>query len=189
MASKFKARDLASIALFAALIAAGAFIRIPVPPVPVTLQVFFITLAGLLLGGGKAFAAVCAYIALGLLGVPVFTGGGGLQYVFSPTFGYIVGFAFGALVGGSIARSVPAPGFRRLLLANIAADAVVYLFGLTYYYLIAVFYAGGEVTAYTLFVSCFALFLPGDLLQCLLSAFVARRVIPRLPSQNKGRLS
>lgn len=178
--SKFGGRDLAPIALFAALIAAGAFIRIPVPPVPVTLQLFFVTLACALLGGGRAFAAVCVYIALGLLGVPVFTGGGGLQYVLTPTFGYIVGFAVGALVGGRIARSARAPGLGRLLLAFAVTDAIVYLFGLTHYFLIAGVYLGGEVTAYTLFVSCFALFLPGDCAQCLLSAMIARRAIPLL---------
>ena len=173
--SKFGGRDLAPIALFAALIAAGAFIRIPVPPVPVTLQLFFVTLASALLGGGRAFAAVCVYIALGLLGVPVFTGGGGLQYVLTPTFGYIVGFAVGALV-----RSARAPGLGRLLLAFAVTDAIVYLFGLTHYFLVAGVYLGGEVTAYTLFVSCFALFLPGDCAQCLLSAMIARRAIPLL---------
>ncbi len=184
MFSKWKTRDFALIALFAALIAAGAFIRIPVPPVPVTLQVFFVTLAGLVLGGGRACVAVCAYMALGLLGVPVFTGGGGPQYVLTPTFGYIIGFAFGALVGGGIARAVPAPRYLRLLCANLAADAVIYIFGVAYYYLIAAVYMGGEVTAYTLFVSCFALFIPGDVAQCLLSALVARRAIPLLGERN-----
>lgn len=184
---QIKAKDLVLIALFAALIAAGAFIRIPLPPVPVTLQVLFVTLAGAVLGGGKAFAAVCVYIALGLLGVPVFTGGGGLQYVLTPTFGYILGFAAGAYVGGRIAHAVPSPGLGRLLLANAVTDIIVYAFGLSYYFLITGVYLGGEVTAYTLFVSCFALFLPGDCLQCLLSAFIARRTLPLLERRRGGR--
>ena len=92
------------------------------------------------------------------------------------------------LYGARTARRARLYGRRRpavrLLCANLAADAVIYIFGVAYYYLIAAVYMGGEVTAYTLFVSCFALFIPGDVAQCLLSALVARRAIPLLGERN-----
>jgi biotin transport system substrate-specific component len=64
-------------AIFTALIAIGAFIRIPVPVVPFTLQFLFTTLAGVLLGARLGALSVIIYIVLGLMGVPVFAEGGG----------------------------------------------------------------------------------------------------------------
>ena len=99
-----RSRDMALVALFAALTAVGAFIRIPVPVVPFTLQFLFTNLAGLLLGAKRGAAAAGVYMAAGLIGVPVFTQGGGPWYVMNPTFGYIAGFAAGAWCAGKISR-------------------------------------------------------------------------------------
>ena len=59
-----KTKDLTLCALFVALITAGAFIKIPVPVVPFTLQTLFTMLAGLLLGAKRGCTAVCIYIIL-----------------------------------------------------------------------------------------------------------------------------
>ena len=80
-------------ALFAALIAVGAFIKIPIPYIPLTLQTLFTMLAGLMLGGRLGAISVCVYVAIGLAGLPVFTQGGGQMYVLKPTFGYLIGFS------------------------------------------------------------------------------------------------
>ena len=84
-------RNMVLCALFAALIAIGAFIRIPVPYVPITFQGFFVLLAGFLLGPKYGAASMLIYIAVGLVGIPVFTEGGGIMYVLKPTFGYLIG--------------------------------------------------------------------------------------------------
>ena len=60
-------------ALFAALIAVGAFIKIPIPYIPLTLQTLFTMLAGLMLGGRLGAISVCVYVAIGLAGLPVFS--------------------------------------------------------------------------------------------------------------------
>ena len=91
-------------ALFAALAAVGAFLRIPVPLVPFTLQFLFTNLAGLLLGKKLGAVSVGVYVLLGLMGLPIFTGGGGIGYLVHPTFGYLIGFILGA---GLVC---PAPG-------------------------------------------------------------------------------
>ena len=88
-----KTKNLILCGLFTSLIVVGAFIRIPIPVVPFTLQLLFTMLAGLLLGGKWGAASVCIYIVLGLMGLPVFAEGGGLAYVLKPSFGYIIGFA------------------------------------------------------------------------------------------------
>jgi len=96
------ARQITMTALFVALVAVGAFIKIPIPNLPFTLQLLFTTLAGLILGSRLGGMSVAMYIILGLVGVPVFTEGGGFMYIFKPTFGYLVGFAIGAFVAGRL---------------------------------------------------------------------------------------
>ncbi|MDE6700552.1 MAG: biotin transporter BioY [Acetatifactor sp.] len=164
--------------MFVALIAVGAFIKIPIPVVPFTLQVLFTMLAGLLLGGKLGASAVCIYIVMGLLGLPVFTEGGGLAYVLKPSFGYIIGFAVGAYVTGTIANKTSRPGYRRLLCANFIGLGIVYLFGMVYYYLISNFYLGTPMGLWPLFLYCFLLVVPGDIALCILGAILGRRLIP-----------
>ena len=84
---RVKTKDRILCAMFVALIAIGAFLKIPVPVVPFTLQFLFTTLAGLLLGGKKGCLSVCLYIILGLIGLPIFAQGGGIGYLFQPSFG------------------------------------------------------------------------------------------------------
>ena len=115
-----KTKNMILCAMFVALIAMGAFIKIPVPVVPFTLQYLFTMLAGLLLGGKKGCLAVGIYILLGLIGLPIFAQGGGIGYIFQPSFGYIIGFAVGAFVTGVIANQKNRPSFLRLLAADFA---------------------------------------------------------------------
>ena len=81
MKKKVNVRDLSLMALFAALTAVGAFITIPVPPVPFSLQIFFAILAGALLGSRQGAMSIVIYLLLGLCGLPVFTKGAGLSYL------------------------------------------------------------------------------------------------------------
>src|SRR5574344_750761 len=85
-----KLREMILCALFMALTAVGAFIKIPLGGQIFTLQFLFTLLAGLLLGGRLGAKAVGVYTLLGLIGVPVFAEGGGPGYVFQPTFGYLI---------------------------------------------------------------------------------------------------
>ncbi len=91
-------------ALFAAVIAVSAFIRIPVGPVPLTLQSTAVLVAGYCLGPVQGASATGIYTIVGLAGVPVFASGGGPAYVFNPTFGYILGFTVCAWLTGFLAR-------------------------------------------------------------------------------------
>ena len=167
-------------AMFAALIAAGAFLRIPTPFVPITLQYLFTMLAGLLLGGKDGAAAVCLYIVLGLLGLPVFTAGGGPSYVFHPTFGYLIGFALGTFVTGTLAHRPGGLHTGRLIAASLAGLAIVYLCGTVYYALIMGLYLGTPMGLWQLFFYCVAMTAPGDILLSVLGAILCRRLIPIL---------
>ena len=179
-AERNKTRELVFCGLFTALIAVGAFIKVPVPVCPFTLQLLFTTLAGLLLGARLGLVAVTVYLVLGLMGVPVFTEGGGPGYVLQQTFGYLICFALGAGVTGCSARSVPAPSLKRLLAANFAGLAVVYALGMIYVYIINNFYLGHALGLWPLFLYCFVLAVPGDICLCIVAAFIGRRLIPVL---------
>ena len=93
------------IALFAALIAVGAFIRIPLPPVPITLQTLFTLVAALLLPLPVSISSVLVYLFLGIIGLPIFTSGGGLAAVTGPTGGYLIGLIPAVIIGGLMVRS------------------------------------------------------------------------------------
>lgn len=173
-----KTRNMVLCALFVALIIAGAFLKIPIPVVPFTLQLLFTMLAGLLLGKKWGAIAVVVYILLGLMGLPVFAEGGGPSYIFRPSFGYIIGFAVAAYVTGMLANRVENPSYRRLLAADFIGLGIVYLFGMVYYYLISDLYLGTPIGLWPLFLYCFLLAVPGDIILCILGAVLAKRLIP-----------
>jgi len=89
-------------ALFAALIAVGAFIKVPIPPVPITLQTLFALICGLLLPISVSLPSVLTYLFLGVIGLPIFTSGGGLAAITGPTGGYLVGLIPAVIVCGLI---------------------------------------------------------------------------------------
>ena len=124
----------------------------------------------------------CTYI--GLIGLPVFTEGGGFAYIFKPTFGYIIGFAVASYVTGTIANKVPNPGIKRLLAAAFIGLAIVYAFGMIYVYLISDLYLGTPIGIVPLFLYCFVLAVPGDIVLCIVASILSKRLIPFL---NKNR--
>ncbi|MDR1516243.1 MAG: biotin transporter BioY [Synergistaceae bacterium] len=95
-------KEMAYCALFAVLTGVGANIRIPLPYVPMTLQTVLVLMSGVLLGGRRAAVAMAMYMLMGLLGLPVFAGGGGFHSLISPSFGFIVGFIPAAWITGHV---------------------------------------------------------------------------------------
>ncbi|WP_242394608.1 biotin transporter BioY [Anaeromyxobacter oryzisoli] len=117
-------------ALLGACIAIGAWLQLPIGPVPFTLQPIFVFLAGYLLGPLGGPAAVLLYVAAGVLGLPVFAGGAsGIGVLFGPTGGYLVGFVLGAGVTGLAARPGRPLGWPGGIAAGAAALAVAYAAG------------------------------------------------------------
>ncbi len=171
-----KTKSLVLIALFAGLTAAGAFIRIPVPPVPITLQGAFVIMAGLTLGPWMGAASVLIYLALGLAGLPVFTAGGGFDYVLKPTFGYLLGFVLSAWITGYLFERSKKKNLLSAFLAGVAGVFAVYLLGVPYFYIIKCIYLGTSVSAYTLFVLCFLIFVPGDIITMTAGAYLVLRL-------------
>lgn len=177
--SGFSVTDMALCALFAALIAAGAFLKIPIPYVPLTLQFLFTNLAGLLLGSRRGLISVLVYLLVGLAGIPVFTQGGGPSYIMQPTFGYLLGFAPGAYFAGKISER-GGGSLKASLFAGFVNFAFVYTLGAGYLYLVTNVYLQVPLSLHRTLVAGVLTSAPGDIITVAACAFLARRLGPTL---------
>ena len=169
-----RTRNLLLAALFAALTAVGAFLRIPLPPSSITLQCFFTAMAALLLGPNWGAVSQIIYVALGLVGLPIFTMGGGIGSVLQPTFGFLLGLIPCAWVIGYLARKKDTR--TQLVLSCIAGFAVLYAIGLPYMGAIMNLYLGQDWTLWQVIYRGMLLFLPGDALKIVVCAVLAPRL-------------
>ncbi len=143
--------------LFAALTAVGAFIAIPIGPVPIVLQNLFVMLMGLMLGPRWGLAGVAAYLLAGALGLPVFAGGtGGVGRFLGPTGGYLVGYLPSVVVIGWLCRC-GRPAWLFDALAVAAGTLVLYCFGVSWLKVVT-----GMAWGKTMMVGMVP-FLPGDI--------------------------
>lgn len=163
-------RQITLCALFAALIAIGTYIKIPTPLLPLTFQTLFVVLSGLVLGRKYGALSVCVYVIAGVIGLPVFTGS-----ALNPTFGYIVGFIPGSWLAGYIAERFK-PCFKTWTFGAVAGIAVIYAFGIPYYYLMSKYYIGNELGAKTLLMYFVLMPIPGDVAKSILAGLIVKRL-------------
>jgi biotin transport system substrate-specific component len=152
--------------------AAGAYFIIPIGPVPIVLQNMFVLLAGLLLGPGWGAASVALYLLLGMLGLPVFSaGGGGIGHLLGPTGGYLAGYLPAVFTVGAISRAGWRGSRRRSMaidvLAAVCGSLIVYLCGVLWLQRVAGLTLPQAVAAGAL------PFLPGDALKIAAAVAVA----------------
>ena len=177
--NKMKTQDLVKMALMAALIAIGAFITIPLGPVPFTMQNFFVFMAGLLLVPKYAGLSVLTYVIIGLIGLPVFAGfTGGPQIIFAPTFGFLIAFIIGAIIISKLAYGQKS--FIKILGVLILAEVVFYAIGLPYMYLVLTRVNGTPMTFQSTLAAGMIPFLIPDLLKAVFAALVAPKILNAL---------
>jgi biotin transport system substrate-specific component len=163
-----------AIGLGALLVSASAQIVVPLPlsPVPMTLQPLAVLVVGGLLGAAQGTTALVLYLALGVLGLPVFAGGGsGVARLLGPTGGYLLAFPVAAALIGSLVRR--GASVLRVLLACALGMVVIHIGGVAQLALLG----GGPGVALRV---GFVPFLTGDLLKVGLAAAVILAVGPRL---------
>lgn len=169
-------------AVFAALTAIGAFLRIPVGFSSFTLQVFFTCMAGVLLGPYWAAASQLLYVLLGLIGIPIFTEGGGMMYLFKPTFGFLLGLIPMAFLTGLLShrlKKLPLPG--RIALSCFTGLIALYAVGLPYMY----WMLGGAWSIGKTVISGCLIFLPFDALKILCVVLLGTKLVPLLRKQKE----
>lgn len=127
--SVMQLRSMVYASLMAALTAVGAYIHLPIGPVPIVLQNLFVLLAGLTLGWRWGLGSMAIYLLVGAIGLPVFAGAkGGIAHLIGPTGGYLFGFALAAFTTGWIADHSK-HAVASDILAVIAGSLVVYAMG------------------------------------------------------------
>jgi biotin transport system substrate-specific component len=149
--------------------AAGAYVAVPLPftPVPVTLQPFFVILAGALLGPWAGATAMAGYLALGIGGAPVFSAGhAGLPWLLGPTGGYLAAYPAAAFAVGVLARE--SRSSLRVGSALAAGIAVLYLGGVSQLWILTRQDAGA------LLLQGVLPFLAGDLVKVLAALALVR---------------
>lgn len=173
---KLSIRDITFTALFTTLIIIGSFIKFYIFAVPITLQFVFTNFSCLFLGKKLGSISILVYISLGLLGFPVFAGGGGLGYILTPTFGYIIGFAVGGFLAGFIMERYKSKRVYIYILASLINLLVVDSLGTIYFILINSFYLKESVNILNAFIACFISTLPKDIILSILTSFFAYKL-------------
>jgi len=176
----FKTRDMILISLFAALTAVGAFIKIPTPVVPFTLQYLFCAYSGILLGAKRGFYSQLLYLSIGLMGFPIFTNGGGITYIFQPTFGYIIGFVLCSYIIGKLTERLAKVTVMSLFSSIVAGMCAMYFCGVVHLYIIMNYYLGKTMSVKAAIITGMFPFILTDLIYSLLIAVTAAAIVPLL---------
>ena len=179
------------VALFAAIICVGCFIRIPLGVIPIVLQNMLCILCGVLLGGVLGGAPTALFLLAGLIGLPVYSGGtGGLAVWLGPTGGFLPGYLLGALAAGLIAgksdiseKKISVKSVVRISAAVVCGLIILYIPGVIRFSYWAT--AAGKVPAektalaYTM-GACVIPYIPGDILKAVIAVPVALKLRPVL---------
>lgn len=167
---KTKSHDMVQIAFLASLIALSAWITVP-SYVPFTMQTFAVFLAAGVLGARKALLAVLVYILLGVLGLPVFSGGrAGIGVVFGETGGYIIGFLPAVYICGTVSEKIKCR--HSLFLSMLLGLIVVYVLGVLWFWVV---YAAKDTAKSLLMIATGGVlpFVVPDLIKIALATVVA----------------
>lgn len=168
---KITTRQLILVAFFAALTALGAWLRIPLQPVPITLQVFFTLLAGAVLGPFLGALSQLIYLLLGFIGLPIFAGGSyGIGALWGPTGGYLLGFVAAAYLVGFLIKRFNLRSLLFIFVSMLAGLFMIYLLGAFQLMIVL------NLTIYKALAVGIFPFVAFDLVKALLAALVAQRL-------------
>jgi biotin transport system substrate-specific component len=176
--TRASARSMAQVSLFAALMAVmGLIPKIDLPlGVPITIQ----SLAGVMLGPWRGMQSMLLFLAAVAVGLPLLSGGrGGIAVFMAPSAGYLLGYPLAACIAGLVMRALPQGSPRRAAFSAFAASALggllaLHAFGVLGLMLMAKLSLSQAFMATLLFV-------PGDLIKCVLCALIVHTVARGMP--------
>lgn len=181
MLKEISTRELVYISLMVALTSVGGLISINLGPIAFSLQSFFVIISGSLLGPKLGAISQLIYILLGLVGLPIFSGGqGGLQRIISPSFGFLIGFIFAAYTSGILLERIDKKSFSSYLLLAIISHLTIYFIGLPYMYFIMNYLLDIHINLSQLLVSGFLVFLIPDAIKAIVIAGFLDKILDRI---------
>ncbi len=166
-------------AMAALLCLAGMIMRWASPAlVPFSLLPLFIFLTGIILGSKYGSLAVIVYVFLGLVGLPVFASApfGGIGYMLKPSAGFLIGYIAAAFVVGKIYNR---QSFFTAILGVLGGIIVLYLVGLSYFYMIMTFVLSKPTNVSTILSLGFFPFILGDLIKGGIAAWLGHKIVKR----------
>ncbi|MDR3318264.1 MAG: biotin transporter BioY [Clostridiales bacterium] len=170
---KIPTRDIVLIAVMLASVIVGGKLSISITAIPgllpMTLQTFFAAACGALLGAKRGAIVQAIYLAMGVLGLPVFASApfGGFTYVFMPSFGFIIGFIAQAIVTGIFYPKVQNRNYFIRLSVLTACLLPAYIIGASYEMLILWLYLKRSAAVLTGAALSLPLYLLGDFITLL----------------------
>ena len=158
--------SLTEIAICTSLLCISAYLIIPLPMIPITLQFFAIVLTSLLLKPSHTLACVSLYIMLGLIGLPVFSGGkSGFGALLSPTGGFIIGFLISAFLISLLKGNKL---IRNIIVSVFCGIIPTYIFGLGFFMIFT------DSDLFTAVTSVGIVFILIDIAKCIFASILAK---------------
>lgn len=168
--------DIALAGLFCTLLCIGAYIKIPIFTIPMSLQVFFALLSGLVLSVRANFLANFTYIALGFIGLPIFASGGGIGYIIMPTFGFVLGFLISSVIVSIIVKKTQIKSFKSNFALCLLAIVIIYVIGVPYFALMT----NADAPIFYIIETLFLPFIVKDIICAILASLIAFKIRPML---------
>lgn len=176
-----KTKDITLTSVLLSMLIICSQIAIPFGPVPITLQTFVIVLIGMIVKPKIAFLTTVLYLAIGLVGLPVFAGGlGGFQSLLSPSFGFIISFIPAATVQSYYLTLQKYHSTKNYIIASIINYVINYSIGLSYMAFILNVYVGNALNFSQILGAGLVLFIPGDLIKNSTAIILAKKLRPKL---------
>jgi len=173
-----KVKDLCLMTVCLCILIICSKIAVPIGVISITLQTFAVAIIPYILKWKRASIVLTAYILMGLIGIPVFSDGGGFFYVLKPSFGFILGFLSSTFITGSnVLKNSKIAGLIKGLLGLLTLD----LIGMIYMYFILKYYIGSAKTSILYVIQVgFLPFILKDSISVVLAYIISLRLSPIL---------
>lgn len=169
-----KIKDLCNMTICLSLLIICSKLSLNIGVISLTLQTFAVTIISYILKWKKSAIVFLTYIIMGLVGIPVFSKGGGFFYVLEPSFGFIIGFFLSSFIVGL-------NGKNKIMyyLQGILGLLIIDIVGMIYMYFILVFYMDIKDVSFLYILEIgFLPFIVKDLISVIISAIIALRLAP-----------
>ena len=168
---QYSSSKISKIALFflgIILLSVSSKVSIPFYPVPMTFQTFVVYFIAASMGM-IGFYSTLSYVIIGLMGLPIFAAGGGIGYVFSPTFGFLYGMIIASFLIAYLSKNIFNKNFFKIIVAITLGASIVFICGITHLAVFIGFEKSIEVGLLP--------FLYSEFLKIILAIFLTRALI------------